>query len=220
MPIGRTHDRITLWSLPVITASTLLFTRSSHTTLIISSGYLFSGLMFGPDLDIHSRQFIRWGIFRIFWLPYQRFFRHRSFFSHGIIIGTVIRCLYLSSAILFIVLLIMTIGEIIDLEVIKLPNIIKLVQKYWQRYPLDWLSLFIGLELGALSHTMSDWGKTTIRKVKTKGLHSVIPKFQIKKKRSRKPSTNSTRRKSTTPRKPRTRKSNINPPENDDNIAG
>src|SRR5918998_3916008 len=55
---------------------------------------LFGGLMFGPDLDIQSRQYTRWGVFRFLWLPYRAFFRHRSRWSHGIIFGTLIRVVY------------------------------------------------------------------------------------------------------------------------------
>ena len=58
--------------------------------------------MFGPDLDIYSVQFKRWGYFKFIWLPYQKYLRHRSFFSHGFIIGTVIRSLYFSLIILLL----------------------------------------------------------------------------------------------------------------------
>ena len=62
MPSGQIHDRITLWSLPWIVVVSLLVTRNGSLTLILAGGFLFSGLMFGPDLDIHSIQFKRWGI--------------------------------------------------------------------------------------------------------------------------------------------------------------
>jgi uncharacterized metal-binding protein len=55
---------------------------------------LFGGFMFGPDLDIQSRQYTRWGVFRFLWLPYRAMFRHRSRWSHGIIFGTLIRVVY------------------------------------------------------------------------------------------------------------------------------
>ena len=97
MPSGSTHDRITLWSLPWVVGLTLLLTRNGDLTLIVTVAFLFSGLMFGPDLDIYSVQFKRWGKLRWIWLPYQNLLRHRSIISHGLIIGTVVRVIYLLS---------------------------------------------------------------------------------------------------------------------------
>ncbi|MFN7414520.1 MAG: metal-binding protein, partial [Dolichospermum sp.] len=91
MPSGQTHDRITIWSMPVVASITLVSTHSSNMTLLVAGGFMFGGLMFGPDLDIYSRQFQRWGFLRWIWLPYQKSLRHRSFLSHGPIIGTTLR---------------------------------------------------------------------------------------------------------------------------------
>ena len=52
--------------------------------------------MLGPDLDIHSIQYRRWGPLRWIWLPYQKALKHRSQLSHGPIIGTAVRVMYLS----------------------------------------------------------------------------------------------------------------------------
>ena len=83
MPSGRTHDRITLWSLPLVMTLSFRATADILLTLIVSSGFLFGGFMFGPDLDIHSVQYRRWGWFRWIWLPYRGSMRHRSILSHG-----------------------------------------------------------------------------------------------------------------------------------------
>ncbi|MGF1675984.1 MAG: metal-binding protein, partial [Rivularia sp. (in: cyanobacteria)] len=64
MPSGQTHDRITIWALPLIAIATFWQTRSSGITLLIAAGFMFGGLMFGPDLDIYSIQFQRWGYLR------------------------------------------------------------------------------------------------------------------------------------------------------------
>ncbi|NET52662.1 MAG: metal-binding protein, partial [Merismopedia sp. SIO2A8] len=96
MPSGQTHDRITLWSLPVVSGLCVTLTKSSDLTLMLSAGFLFGGLMFGPDLDIYSRQFKRWGWLRWIWIPYQKSMRHRSVLSHGLLIGTTLRVVYLA----------------------------------------------------------------------------------------------------------------------------
>ncbi|HEY9704909.1 MAG TPA: metal-binding protein [Allocoleopsis sp.] len=185
MPSGRTHDRITLWSLPWVTGTTLALSRNSNITLLLSTGFLFSGLMFGPDLDIYSRQFIRWGILRPFWIPYQKAFRHRSFFSHGLIIGTVIRCIYLFVPLIFILFILVNMGGWLGIIKINWPKITMEIGRSLSKYPGEWLSLFIGLELGSFSHNISDWGVSTYKRYKTRGLQSILPKFG-KKKRPRK----------------------------------
>src|SRR5918998_4671194 len=98
MPSGRTHDLITF----VLTPPTFLLvwgvTGSLKLAAIVSGATVFGGLMFGPDLDIHSRQYTRWGVFRFVWLPYKGVFRHRSRLTHGIVLGTLIRVLYFTGA--------------------------------------------------------------------------------------------------------------------------
>jgi len=100
MPSGRTHDRITLWTLPLVSGIAYFLTQSGKLALILAGGFLFSGLMFGPDLDIHSVQYKRWGWLRWIWIPYRSAIRHRSHFSHGLIIGTFLRWVYLGAIVL------------------------------------------------------------------------------------------------------------------------
>lgn len=168
MPSGRTHDSITLWSLPFIAGVVYERTRSASLTLIVSGGYLFSGLMFGPDLDTYSQHYKRWGILRWMWLPYRRSMRHRSFFSHGPIVGTIVRIVYLISwlvGILGVAILISAIAYQFTGEsdawrqfMRQYATMIQSGLKYsLQNQLTEWLTLFIGLELGALSHVSSDW---------------------------------------------------------------
>ncbi|MDX2230138.1 MAG: metal-binding protein [Leptolyngbyaceae cyanobacterium bins.349] len=176
MPSGRTHDSITLWSLPLIAGVTFTHTQNAHQTLLLSGGYLFSGLMFGPDLDIHSQQYKRWGMFRWIWLPYRRSMRHRSFLSHGFLVGTLIRIVYLFSWV------VLSLGGIVLLSAIahhmtgETAAWTQFSQHYWnigqswlgrslQQHALEWLALFVGLELGALSHSLSDWISTRYKRL-------------------------------------------------------
>ncbi len=169
MPSGITHDRITLWTLPWITLGTYILTRHGEITLITSGGFLFSGLMFGPDLDIYSLHYQRWGILRGIWRPYRKLFRHRSIFSHGPIIGTLVRVFYL--------LLIVTFWAIIFVAIAQL---FWGFEWNWQRFMLQQLSLlktqyfaetmalFLGLEFGAMSHYLSDLITTNYKRQKKK----------------------------------------------------
>ncbi len=153
MPSGQTHDRITLWSLPVIAGCTYLLTHGdSDRTLIVAGAFLFSGLMFGPDLDIYSVQYKRWGYLRWLWIPYQKAIKHRSFLSHGLIIGTTVRLLYLAAWL-----------SILGIFVVGIAELWGDVSWNWllwvesaKKYTYEWLALFIGLEMGAISHILSD----------------------------------------------------------------
>src|SRR5215212_7723287 len=94
MPSGKTHDAITiLLAAPTFVAAWGV-TRSLALAATATAAMLFGGLMFGPDLDIQSKQYTRWGVFRFLWLPYKVIFRHRSRWSHGLIFGTLIRVIY------------------------------------------------------------------------------------------------------------------------------
>jgi uncharacterized metal-binding protein len=104
MPSGRTHDAITIvLAVPTFVAAWGL-TGNLTLASLATGAMLFGGLMFGPDLDIQSRQYTRWGVFRFLWLPYRKIFRHRSRWSHGIIFGTLIRILYFAMVLALLVL--------------------------------------------------------------------------------------------------------------------
>lgn len=104
MPSGKTHDAVTvILAAPTFVAAWGL-TGSLWLALLATTAMLFGGFMFGPDLDIQSRQYTRWGVFRFLWLPYRMMFRHRSRWSHGIIFGTLIRVVYFAAVIGVLVL--------------------------------------------------------------------------------------------------------------------
>ncbi|TVQ51446.1 MAG: metal-binding protein [Spirulina sp. DLM2.Bin59] len=157
MPSGRTHDRITLWTLPAIVGLTTLSTRNSTVTLLVAGGYLFSGLMFGPDLDIYSVQFKRWGWLRGLWIPYQRSMRHRSRLSHGFLLGTILRLCYLLGILGLGIGLVILLGQaFFNLDWHWGERAIAL--GIWLRnHRIGLIALFIGLELGAMSHAIADW---------------------------------------------------------------
>lgn len=180
MPSGRTHDSITLWTLPLVTSGAFVLTQSGNLTLIVSGAFLVGGLMFGPDLDIYSQQYKRWGLLRWIWLPYRQSMRHRSFLSHGLIVGTIGRILYLAIWIAIVVSLIILGGAIAQqlLGVINhwqthaqhgFMNSIELVKQSLQQYSNEWIAGTIGLELGALSHSASDWLVSGYKRMKKRG---------------------------------------------------
>jgi len=184
MPAGRVHDRITLWSLPLVTGYSFWQTRNGTTTLLVAAGFLFGGLMFGPDLDIRSCQYRRWGWLRWIWIPYQRL-RHRSLLTHGPIVGTILRLVYLSAwiaGLAFMGIVIWSMAQQIQGNVEQWQTITphyagSLGQLAWRslaHYPAGWLALCIGLELGAMSHSLSDWTESAYKRVQQNGWQTLL----------------------------------------------
>ena len=150
-----------------------MLTRQGNLALIIAGAFLFSGLMFGPDLDIYSVQFKRWGKLRFIWYPYQKLLRHRSWLSHGLIVGTAIRLVYLLGWLSLI-------GSL-GLALVQFAWGVDWWQPFTQatvyylhNYSTEAIALVIGLELGAMSHALSDW------------LHSAYKRLQKSKSRQKK----------------------------------
>lgn len=156
MPSGRTHDRITFWCLPFVVGLTLCVTRSPALIVTVCLSFLVGGLMLGPDLDIHSIQYKRWGPIRGIWLPYRLALKHRSSLSHGPVIGTALRVVYLALWIaLFAVMAIAVLNIFWDAQLTWQSLSITLnylLKHYW----VEWTSVLIGLEAGAMSHSISD----------------------------------------------------------------
>src|SRR5687768_5925045 len=94
MPSGATHDAITfLLAVPVGIAA-YAFTGDAPLLIVMAAAFVFGGIMFGPDLDTKSKQYSRWGPLRLMWFPYRTVFKHRSRWSHGLILGTLLRVVY------------------------------------------------------------------------------------------------------------------------------
>lgn len=170
MPSGKTHDAITF----ILAAPTFLLawvlTGNLALSVLATAAMLFGGLMFGPDLDIQSRQYTRWGVFRFLWLPYRMMFRHRSRWSHGLIFGTLIRVVYFAA----ILALVVTLAVYLRAALVggAPPGFDELAQA-WRviegsvrqnvgRHAV-W-AVLAGLWWGAASHTLADVGWSVLRK--------------------------------------------------------
>jgi uncharacterized metal-binding protein len=94
MPNARTHDIITYAIIPFTFLAAEIYWGDLATSAIATVAMLFSGLMFGPDLDLDSKPYRRWGPLKFLWKPYQVALPHRSVLSHGPILGTIIRIVY------------------------------------------------------------------------------------------------------------------------------
>lgn len=157
MPSGKTHDRITLWCFPWVILLAQLTIRHWGYTLLVAVSFLFGGLMFGPDLDIRSIQSKRWGWLRWLWLPYRGQIRHRSWLSHGFLAGTLLRLIYLWVWILVGTLLVLEFSNTTGQTQVTWNDLGQSVITIFLRYWRIWLAIAIGIETGAMSHSISDW---------------------------------------------------------------
>lgn len=107
--------------------------------IIAGASHFLGGYWLSPDLDIKSRPFLRWGVLKVIWLPYQRFIPHRSPLSHAPVLGSLIRLIYLAA--------------LVSPLWLVLPD---LQRMQWAVSMPKVLAFLVGLELSALNHLLLD----------------------------------------------------------------
>jgi uncharacterized metal-binding protein len=171
MPSGRTHDLITYAISPVAFAAAMMYWGRPLVALIAAVATIFAGLMFGPDLDLYSKQYKRWGPLRFIWYPYMVAFNHRSRLTHGIMLSTIFRVLYfiavtsvLATAILYarqhyLYGVQTTWGE-------EFTRVSLDLGAFWNRTDKQYFwAAFAGLWFGAAAHTVSDIFWSIVKKL-------------------------------------------------------
>ncbi len=138
MASGKNHDRSILFTTPII--GIIGVSQFLELGIITAAAHLLGGLYLSPDLDLVSKPFKRWGLLRVLWLPYQKLIPcHRHWLSHGVIVGSIVRLLYLAALLL-------------PLWVI-FPG---LRQVEWAITWQKAIAFFLGVELSALNHLLLD----------------------------------------------------------------
>ena len=149
MASGQEHEKSTKqWALPFAILIGLLFNAQSG--LISGAAFLTGGLWLSPDLDTNSIAIKRWGILQGLWWPYQKVIPHRSIFSHGPFIGTVLRVIYLLSLSFLILSLLQPFGI----------DIAQSIKELIQQNPNNFLATLLGLEASAWLHLIKDGDPT------------------------------------------------------------
>jgi uncharacterized metal-binding protein len=161
MPSGKTHDLITFIVAAPTAAVAYHLTRDWAITLITTSAMIFGGLMFGPDLDIQSRQYARWGPLKFLWWPYKVMLPHRSRLSHSILLGTLIRVIYFLAVVTLAVALALYARDwYLGGAGVGAGGFSDALARVWEVFAhikrAYLIAGFAGLWLGATSHTVSD----------------------------------------------------------------
>ncbi len=138
MASGKNHDRAILFASPLVLVVGC-YQFGLELGIIAGASHFLGGYWLSPDLDIKSRPFLRWGILKIIWLPYQRSIPHRNWKSHAPVLGSLLRLAYLAAWV-FPFWLIFP-----DLQRVQ--------------WAIDWMKVIaflIGVELSALNHLLLD----------------------------------------------------------------
>ena len=169
MPSGRTHDAITLILAAPVFGLTYAATANLVMGIAVTAAFVFGGLMFGPDLDTLSKQYARWGIFRLLWFPYRSIFKHRSRWSHGLIFGTLFRVVYCMGVVTLVAFLVFVAAEAIWGG--HVPGFSAFTEAWRQigvfmrgTFGANILpAVFFGMWIGAASHTFADMAGTYVK---------------------------------------------------------
>lgn len=158
MPGARTHDMITLVSGAALAPLWWAMTPggSLATTVAITSAHLLSGLLFSCDLDIDSIEYRRWGPLRVIWWPYKEMVPHRSWLSHGLIVGPLLRLAYFGVIVYALLWLALHLTDNAALW-------LRWRDGFW-RYlalrPRETYAFLAGFVLGGAAHSIPDWLST------------------------------------------------------------
>jgi uncharacterized metal-binding protein len=138
MASGKNHDRSILFTSPVV--AIVVGSHSLELGIVAASAHLLGGLYLSPDLDLKSIPFKRWGVLRVLWLPYQKLIPcHRHWLSHGVIVGSVVRLLYLAALLLPMWFIFPGLQQV--------------------KWMITWekaIAFWVGVELSALNHLLLD----------------------------------------------------------------
>lgn len=159
MPSGKTHDFLTYASTAGAVYCLWHYQVTNDLSLIgiFSIASLFGGLMFGPDLDIKSVQYNRWGPLKFIWLPYQVFgHRSKKTQSHDALFGPLVRIGYFFCAIVFLSIFAAGVFSVFDkkLSLSFLFSLINLILQIPFKYQISFL---VGLWFGNIVHYFADW---------------------------------------------------------------
>ena len=149
MASGKQHDNATcFWCLPFCLFLSLIAGLANG--LIGGLAFAIGGLWLSPDLDTRSKALKRWGPFKGLWWPYRKLIPHRSLFSHGPLIGTGLRLVYLMSWTALLLMLLQPFG---------FPTLVSVTKVFKEQVGLNLqpiLSLLLGLEASAWLHLILD----------------------------------------------------------------
>jgi len=146
MAASRDHDRANVMAaLPLALVLSVSVGPKHGLSAVVA--FLVGGLWLSPDLDTHCRALRRWGPLRWIWWPYRRLIPHRSLWSHGPVLGTLSRLLWLA---------LWTALAVTLIPGITLTEVHQALETWWQRHPSLVLAVLLGLDASCWLHLILD----------------------------------------------------------------
>ncbi len=128
-----------------------------RTGVIAGISFAIGGLWLSPDLDTNSKPLKRWGFLKILWRPYCKLIPHRSMLSHGFLIGTSLRVIYLLITVGIFILILDSLG--ISLQY----SYYQIVLELTRQYPKEIIAIISSLEVSAWLHLYQDHNQRKIK---------------------------------------------------------
>ncbi|MCX7925675.1 MAG: metal-binding protein [Fimbriimonadales bacterium] len=167
MPSGKVHDWVTIGTALGAIPLTGMYLPPETRPLawLAIASYTFSGVWLSSDLDVDSSAYRRWGPLRVLWYPYQKLVPHRSWVSHGLGIGPILRVAYLIA-----VLLLLIFG--LNWVLARIGLALQVDAHSWLLHATDWIftyqreawALVIGLVAGGAAHSLLDFAHTRLKR--------------------------------------------------------
>jgi uncharacterized metal-binding protein len=170
MPSGKVHDRIAVvTSVAAAPAWWILTPHQNPLAFAVTvAAYLFSGFYLSDDLDTNSLAYKRWGWLRFLWWPYRKLVPHRSWISHGIGVGPLLRVVYFGVALWAtargILWLLVRAGIPVNRDAV-LGGLWHHGLAWTLAHPDIALWIATGLVLGGLAHSLADTIVTTFKRL-------------------------------------------------------
>lgn len=146
MPNYQTHDKAAIVSVVPLTIAASVYLEPKY-AVTFGVTFLISNYYLSPDLDTHSIMNRRWGIFFLFWKPYQTIIHHRSWLSHSGPLSALIKLLYIIIPLVLLLRLWYNTQEMV----------------VWSQHNVSWLlALYLGVAASDTIHLLMDlyWKKT------------------------------------------------------------
>lgn len=96
MSSGKTHDRVNSIFITLLVLVLFFYNLINDVSILyFVLGFMVGTFYLGPDLDLRSNLYYRWGALRFIWHPYQNILAHRSVWSHFPLISDIIRYIWI-----------------------------------------------------------------------------------------------------------------------------
>lgn len=96
MSSGKTHDRVNSIFITLLVLILFFYNLINDVSILyFVLGFMIGTFYLGPDLDLRSNLYYRWGALRFIWHPYQNMLSHRSMWSHFPLISDIIRYIWI-----------------------------------------------------------------------------------------------------------------------------